>query len=304
MISDDDRHRSTPDRSVKVFRPVSQHPARAVHGVSAPLRDSPNTERAAACRQPWLSHGQITRFLYRNYLRRAAYRKSCVRAGALLPQTAAKVREIFRYDELMRGAGEIRLGQTGDRRVVVMVMAGGSVAWCVNYGSREKAPRDSREKRAANETPARSPTFRLTAGLTAGSDAPKQSLPPPVRATPRSRARQPPTFRPPPFSYLPVYRRSPSFPVPQLHIASLPLAIPSRRNLPFSTRPPPPLTQRRRQPRWSSVVGRRTPSIICPHDPAVLRHAERLKKDVPMSMCKIVTTYMKHMQEEFQKTRV
>jgi hypothetical protein len=173
------------------------------------------------------------------------------------------------------------------------------------YGSWEKAPRDSREKRAANETPARSPTFRLTAGLTAGSDAPKQSLPPPVRATPRSRARQPPTFRPPPFSYLPVYRRSPSFPVPQLHIASLPLAIPSRRNLPFSTLTPSPHAT---PPPTALVVGRRTPSIICPHDPAILRHAEKLKKDVPMSMCEIVTTharlYMKHVQEEFQRTRV
>lgn len=66
------------------------------------------------------------------------------------------------------------------------------MAWRVNYGSWEKAPRLSRET-GGHETPARSPTFRLTAGLTAGSDAPEQSLPPPVHATlpplpgPRSR---------------------------------------------------------------------------------------------------------------------
>lgn len=49
----------------------------------------------------------------------AAYRKSCMRAGALLSQTAAKMREIsWKCDELARGAGgrgEVGLGRIRDR---------------------------------------------------------------------------------------------------------------------------------------------------------------------------------------------
>lgn len=140
------------------------------------------------------------------------------------------------------------------------------MAWRVNYGSWEKAPRLSRET-GGHETPARSPTFRLTAGLTAGSDAPEQSLPPPVHATlsplsgPRLRARQPPTFRPPP-SALQLPPAAPAHPPTLLSLSPCFIVLTSRH--PFPTKAPF-LNPRRNAA--ANRADRCTPSVVCPRDP-------------------------------------
>jgi len=127
---------------------------------------------------------------------------------------------------------------------------------------RGKRHPDSREKRAATRLPRGAQRFASLPGslqaLTHQSRACHLLCAPP----PRSRARQPPTFRPPPFSYLPDCRFTLSLlpPIPQL--CRLPLVIPPRRTC---LSPSNPSAQH--------CAGRRTPSVICPRDPAILRHA-------------------------------
>lgn len=89
-----------------------------------------------------------------------------------------RTQSVPRRDE-PRGTGRQGTGRElfGSRRRGVAVVVG---------MVREKAPRLSRETAGGHETPARSPTFRLTAGLTAGSDAPAEP------ATPCAHPRPPP----------------------------------------------------------------------------------------------------------------
>lgn len=132
---------------------------------------------------------------------------------------------------------------------------------------RGKRHPDSREKWAATRLPRGAQRFASLPGslqaLTHQSRACHLLCAPP----PRSRAHQPPTFRPPPFSYLLDCRLTlfPCFPYPPA--SSLTPCHPFPANLPLP--PPNPSAQHR--------VDRRTPSVICPRDPATLRHAEKLK---------------------------
>lgn len=121
---------------------------------------------------------------------------------------------------------------------------GGSVVRRVNCGSWEKAPRLLRET-GGHETPARSLTFRLTAGLTAGSDAPEQSLPPPVRATPPARERASrPHFALHPSATCRTAGSHPPFPAfPASFVAYLLPSLPGA-NLPIATSDPLDATPR------------------------------------------------------------
>lgn len=106
---------------------------------------------------------------------------------------------------------------------------------------RGKRHPDSREKWAATRLPRGAQRFASLPGslqaLTHQSRACHLLCAPP----PRSRAHQPPTFRPPPFSYLPDCRLTlfPCFPYPPA--SSLTSCHPFLANFPF---PPPPSPRR------------------------------------------------------------
>lgn len=173
---------------------------------------------------------------------------------------------------------------------------------------------DSREKRrAATRLPRGAQRFASLPGSLQALTH-QQSLPPPVR-TPdhplrRLSARQPPTFHPPPFSYLPVCRlASPSscLSSPRRHPArcrrpSLPI--------PFSSENPI-LTRDATQPNPTHASGRRPPCTLppCPRDPAALRHAtcgriERKCTDKCAGVLPVYTWSDYAAREDFRETRV
>lgn len=225
------------------FRSIQRVPSTGV-GIRTPARNDALTAeehgKSGVLPTPWLPRRSNHKISIPEPESLPTESRACVPARFCHKQPQQKIREISRCDEPVRGAGRRGLRQLGDKRGVVVVVAeGGSVVWRVNCGSWEKAPRLSRET-GGHETPARSPTFRLTAGLTAGSDAPEQSLPPPVRATPPVESApaahiSPSTLQLP--AGLPVHSFPTLSPIPQLRRS--PLAIPSRRTclLPLPTTP-------------------------------------------------------------------
>lgn len=114
MISNDDRHRSTFDRSVKVFRPVSQHPARAVHGgIRTPARvDALVAEEYGKSGVLPMLRDLTTRYLRPEPGRLPTESRACVPARFYHKQPQ-KMREISRCDEPVRGAAGERARAVG-----------------------------------------------------------------------------------------------------------------------------------------------------------------------------------------------